>query len=302
MLRRTRIQDSTVRTRQKTGNDAQFRRGASGFEVNMSSRRRPRRSPGGRLRTRRLLWLIACCLAIVLSGEIVYAIFNSYRFALKEITISGVAPAAIPLVKQQLPQAPGPSIFVLRTGRIAQRVQALPFVEEVRIRRRPFHTLAVEVRERRAAAFSRQKWGTAYLDNRGLVFTRPGEIPDGLAEVTGISFSRRNILKTITGLHGQALRKAIAGFARRPNMKLRALGIDRNGWMIATLTSGIQLKLGNENQLEMKLLQAAAILEDLTKQKKQIEYIDVAAWDEKMRSGIVWKPAEDQDTKDGSSQ
>jgi cell division protein FtsQ len=293
MLRRSQSPESVARDRRRARVDAQLRRGSSGFEVNMSNRRRPGRSRSPRLRVRRLLILIACCLGLVLSGEILYALFHSYRFALREVRIVGVTPAAQPLIEARVPHAPGPSIFSLRSGRIIEAVKSLSFVERVSVRRRWPNILLVDVQERRPVAFCRQPWGIIYINKHGLAFSRPGAIPTGLPEIVGLSLSRSYLGKQVKGVRATAICQALASFARNRSMKLRLLEVDARGWMTTMLASGESVRLGSEEQLELKLNNATAVLKRLRK-KQKVEYVDVSAPD-----AIVWKPVPGQEHKDG---
>ena len=269
----------------RANTSSRLRRGASGLEVNRPGHR-PRRSR--RLRFRRLLWLIVCALVIVLMAEAAFALFTSYRFNLKEVRVEGADAGSVPLILQQAPAVPGGNIFSLRTGKIARRIKALSFVETVKIKRRPPNALLVVVSERKPTAYFRQGEKIILLDRSGLAFTHPQPDLKALTKLQGLEASGNVIGRRIGGTKAAILLKGLSAFAQNPDMKVKALMIDAQGWLTAQLTSGVQLRLGPAEQLEEKLSLAQTALSRLGS-LRPAEYLDLSA-----PEAVVWKPLKEK--------
>ena len=259
---------------------SRLRRGASGLEVN-----RPGHRPGRsrRLRFRRLLWLIVFSLVMVLIAEAAFALFTSYRFNLKEVRVEGAGAGSVPLILQQAPAVPGGNIFSLRTGKIAQRIKALSFIETVKIMRRPPNALLVIVSERKPAAYFFQGEKIILLDRSGLAFTHPKPDLKALTELRGLEPSA-NVGRRVGGANAAILLKGLLAFAQNPSMSVKMLMVDAQGWLTAQLNSGVQLRLGPAEQLEEKLQLAQTALSRLGS-LRPAEYLDLSA-----PEAVVWKP------------
>jgi cell division protein FtsQ len=277
-----------------------LRRGSSGLEVNLSGQRagQVRRR---RLRFRRLLILIALFLILVLIGELTVALFRSPRFAIVKVEFIGVTPATWPLVQTRLPQLEGANLFSLPTRRIARQLCTLSFAASAEVQRKPPRAVLITLNERKPVAFSRQPWGVAFLDAGGLTFSRPGAIPKGLPEIQGLVIPSRKSAYKINDTGARALQKGLAAFAQSAKLKLKVLSVDENGWLTATLASGVQLQLGSEDQLSRKLHIAAMALATLGP-AHPAEYLDVSSPrnDPNAPEAIIWKPCKDiNKRKDG---
>lgn len=265
----------------KSSRSAGLRRGRAGIEISPRSRGRPGRSR--RLRVRRVLWLIAAALMLTLAGEVVYAAYTSYRFTLRRVIVEGASPATRALVLQQAP-APGPNLFALSKKQLARRVQSLSFVQSVALDRRPPGTLVIQVKERRPIACLRQGEQNIFLDDAGVAFARPGPLPAGLIEMRGISLSRSAMGRPTSGTAAAALLRGLFALAQNPNLKVKLLTADGNGWLTAQLASGCELRFGPAAQLEKKCQLAEAALAALGP-ARPAEYLDLSA-----PEAPVWKP------------
>jgi len=260
---------------------SRLRRGASGIEFSPRSRGRPGRSR--RLRTSRLLLLIAAVLALVLCAEAALAIFTSYRFALRKVRVEGASEFTLPLVLQQAP-SPGPNLFALPGRRIADRLRALSFVEEVSLKKRPPGTLLIQLKERRPIAFFNQNGNAVFLDGSGVAFARPGPLPAGIPEVQGIEANPRALGRPIPGMKAFALREGLCALAQNTNLKVKTLVVDEHGCLAAHLVTGTQLRLGPPEELERKLLLVKAAIASLGP-SRPAEYFDVS-----VPEAPIWKP------------
>jgi len=276
--------------------EPRLRRGTSGLEFSLGRGRRPVRSR--RLRLRRLLWLIALSLGVILAGEILFALFTSPRFAIQEVQIKGIDRFSLPLIVQETPPTIGANLFSFPAGRIARRLQAFSFVEEVKVKKNPPHTLLLVVRERRAVGWLRQPWGAVFVDETGLAFDHPGPVRKGVPELRGLELMPQIIGEHIRGTKAALLREGLRAFAQNPGLRVKVLAVDERGWLRAYLHSGMELRLGPARQLERKLDLARVVISNL-KEAAAIEYLDLS-----IPEAAVWKPRQgrQQDQSRGFSQ
>ena len=264
------------------GVESRLRRGTSGLEFSPARRRRPIRSR--RLRLRRLLWLIALSLGLILAGEILAAAFTSPRFAIQEVQIKGIDRFSLPLLVQETPPSIGANLFSFPTRRIARRLQSLAFIAEVKVKRKPPGTLLIFVKQRRPVGWLRQPWGVVLVDETAVAFVHPGPVPEGVPELRGLALSPRAIGERISGTKAFLLRKGLCALAQNPELKVNLLAVDERGWLTAHLCSGMELRLGPAKELERKLNLARVALSQLGK-AAAFEYLDLST-----PEAAVWKP------------
>ncbi|NIM07045.1 MAG: FtsQ-type POTRA domain-containing protein [Armatimonadetes bacterium] len=272
---------SKTRGKRRKSSASRLLRGSSGLEFSPRSRGRPGRSR--RLRFRRALLCIVVLLSIVLAAECAVALFTSHRFALREVKVEGVSESALPLVLKHAP-SPGPNLFSLPGRQIASKIQALSFVEEVDLKRRPFGTLIIRVKERRPIAYLKQKGQTVFVDGAGIAFLLQETIPGGIPELSGIEISAESIGRPISGTKATALCKGLAALTKNSTIKAKRLVVDERGWLTAHLVSGTELRLGPAQQLEEKLRVVEAVLAS-SGASRPAEYFDVSVLE-----AAVWKP------------
>ena len=140
---------------------------------------------------RRALPAIAAVVALGVIGGALWAgyrwITASPRFAITEITIRGVHRIDPDELRAQLPVRPGDNVFV-DLARVAAAVRAHPWIAAAEVHRILPHTIAIDVRERTAAAVI--ELGELYLvDTTGHPFKRAAQgagEADDLPVLTGI--------------------------------------------------------------------------------------------------------------------
>lgn len=263
---------------------ARLRRGAAGLEFRTP--RPPRRFTGKRLRLRRILRMLILLLFIGLLGEAIFALYHSPRFNLIAVEIQGAGPISEKLIRAKAP-APGLNLFALSEEAIAQNIQrgkSYSFLQKVEIKRRPPGILVIRVQERRAVAYLKQPWGRALLDKAGVVFFSPNPLPKALPELQGIELEQDSLGRPLMGEKAKALQEGLAALTKSPKLKLKSLVIDDRGGLTAQLEGGVELRLGEPENLEAKVNRAEIALSGPGKQTAA-EYLDISA-----PEAPVWKP------------
>lgn len=260
---------------------ARLRRSAAGVEL---ATRKPKQARGPRrVRFARLLWLVILGLTLLLVGEIIFALFTSYRFTLTRVEVQGASAATRPLVLQQAPRTPGPNLFALRTGRLVEKLHRLSFVSSVALQRKPPGTLLIKVSERLPIAFFNGASGPIFVDHAGLAFTKPGPLPSGLVELQGLDPKQRALGRRLQGRNATSLLKGLSALLNSSKLRVKTLTVDGRGWLTVWLASGTELRLGATDQLERKLQLAELAIAGGP--SKDAEYLDLSA-----PEAVVWKP------------
>jgi cell division protein FtsQ len=135
------------------------------------------RSPS-RFRKFRLLIVGGAAVAVVAAG--VWALFFSTWFRVDEVRVSGVAVLSVDEVLAAAAVPPGRPLIRLDSATIAERVAALPPVDEVSVSRQWPHTVVIDVVERKPALAVPSTGGFAIYDPAGVPYQEVIAAPDGV--------------------------------------------------------------------------------------------------------------------------
>jgi len=159
---------------------------------------------------------------------------------------------------------PGARLFDVDIGAVRSRVEALPWVAHARVTRLWPARLAIRVWERKPAAL----WGEhALVDEEGVAFTPPPrDVPQGLPKLDGPAGREAVVVRDY-----QQLAAALAGTPYTPN----GLRLDARGSWTMTTTSGIELRLGEDDPRDRSAAILGVVGHSLADKLDQVAYIDL---------------------------
>jgi len=203
-----------------------------------------------------------CLVALALGA---YAAARSTSvFAIREVRVEGATPALARDVRAVLAPLAGESLLALDRGALVERLEAIPAVRSATYDRAFPHTLVVSVERELAAAVLRRGAESWLVSTRGRILGRVGRgahprlarvwVPKDVHVAPGVLVAAPDALR---GVRAAAV-TARAAFPARVRT-IRTGG----GELTFLLGSGVELRLGDDRDLELKLAVAAQILPTL---------------------------------------
>lgn len=235
----------------------------------MSARRRKPR-PLARVRP---FWLpIAFVVAALIGAFSVAATWPG--FDPDRIVIEGNhrVPQSEILTRAQI--VPQRSIWLQNIGAMSRRIETIPYVGRVWVRRIPPASIRIAITERQPFAVLRSPPESVIVD-RFLRVLEPasGDEPQPVLMVrSGLELAPGTF---VTAQEAITLRDAYDAMATRQIVPL-ALRLDRYGGLVVRLRSGLELLLG-EGELPQKLTLVSAILSQVVHAQRHVAAIDVRA-------------------------
>jgi cell division protein FtsQ len=211
-----------------------------------------RRRPSLAARVRPFWILLVIALALAVWGGVWLAQSPWFRVVRVGIDVPLAAPVSRDEVRKAAAIAPGANVWLLNTGAIARRVEAIPYVERATIHRgqfpKPFVELAVTVR--RATACLRAGDDEVTIDATRRVL-QTGCATPAAARIDAGSGRLPAPGGTVAdpGL-GRLL--ADAKILADANLAVRSLGRDRWGGLEAVDLTGVRLRFGDDADLKSK--------------------------------------------------
>jgi cell division protein FtsQ len=196
-------------------------------------------------------------------------------FALQELEVTGGSPAVNEAVREAGGRFLGESLVALDRDEVRRSLAALPTVRAVRVDRAFPHTLRVVVVPERALAVVRNGQEAWLVSERGRVIksadpgaTRPVVWTASEPDLEpGASVGAENVVLAL-----QALRALPPRF---PERIVSARSSD--GEIALVLQGGTELRLGNDQDLRLKLAVAAKVLARMgTSERAWLAYLDVS--------------------------
>lgn len=233
--------------------------------------KRLRSSAAARLRP---FWPLIAVGAIVVVGVAVFCITWS-GFAPKAVTVGGnrIVPRAE--IVSRAAVSSHLNLWLQNPHAIAARVEAIPYVAHADVHRVPPATIAIWITERAPFAILRGNGSEASIDRtlRVLGPVEPGttlpvfdagnlELPDAGAFVTS---SRVASLRD----DYEALLAA--------RVVPESLGFDKFGGLVATMSDGIKILLGDDTDLNAKLRLIDPILAQVVRSQRRVAAVDLRA-------------------------
>ncbi|MFM2478044.1 cell division protein FtsQ/DivIB [Celerinatantimonas sp. MCCC 1A17872] len=215
--------------------------------------------------------------------DIYHQLSNSKLMPMTSILISGdrhyVSDADLQRALKQVPQAG--NFFTLDVNKVQKALEALPWVQQVSVRKQWPNKLRVHLQEQQVEAFWNNK---ALLNPQGEIFNAPvSDVHKDLVHLNGPDDFASEILSA-----WQNMQKLVA--AKQLSIQSVTLNA-RRSWSL-TLTNGIQLRLGQSDRI--KRLQRFISLYDQLHPEK-MAYADL-----RYNNGLAvgWKQQQDSTAND----
>jgi cell division protein FtsQ len=221
------------------------------------------------------LWLFLLFLAI-LSG---YYFLNSAFFALQQIEVRGNNAVSKETIVEQSGLAPGVNLFKIDTKAVSNKIQMLPSVKKVEVKRRLPSTLLLQITERTPIALVVSPDGFLQIDDEGVYIKKVQDFKDlHLPVVSGVPLE--NNLGPGSRLSKPGLSAALRLIQMMDKvLKENVTEIIAPSPQTITLKTlqGVEIRFGEPEEMERKvkiieelLLQNGAIINNQT-----VEYIDL---------------------------
>lgn len=166
----------------------------------------------------------------------------------------------------------GAALLFVDTGRIARRIERLPWVQHARVTRDLPGTIRIKVTEYQPGAYVQVGANrVALAASTGRVIALATAAPKDAIEVIG----EKGAPAVGTMLSPPAVARVPAGLPGRLRAKVRAIDVTRAGGTLL-LRGGGEVRLGGLTEIRAKGIAALAVLDHLGGQPFQ--YIDVAAY------------------------
>jgi len=247
----------------------------------MDKRIRDRRRSVNRQRGRRRAWLILPLILVVLAGVLFVWLRSSSVFAVTTITANVTERVSREDISAATRPALGVSLLTLSTGPIEEALSQLPYVRSVEVYRGFPNTLEVRLVEYEPVARLKAADGQVWLvseDGRALERITP---PRGYSLPLVVPANPITCApgKTVSGEIVAALPVVsllvTEGIGERlPDVK--QVAVSAAGEITVSLADQSELRLGQPDELERKLMVAGDIVQQSLRDGRQLEYLDVS--------------------------
>lgn len=248
----------------------------------MDKRLRARRRTVGRERGRRRAGVVLIIVVLIACVALFLWLRSSDVFAVKRVTATATDHVAIEQIYEATAAARGVSLLALSTAAIEAELSALPYVRSVEVHRRFPDTLEVELAEHAPEARVRAPSGDTWLvaeDGRVLEKTTSTELPlivsvDTLALVAG-----EYVPAAIAAALPLARLMVSPGSALADMPAMHHISVSTGGDLTVVLAGGTELRLGDSQELEQKLMVAESIIDQHLRDGKRLLYVDASVPD-----------------------
>jgi cell division septal protein FtsQ len=197
-------------------------------------------------------------------------------FRLHELAVTGNARVTRDEIVARADVDPTENIWLLQPREIERRIEAIPYVRSVHVHRRPPGRMWIEIAERRPAACVRDGAGHEFLVDEDLRVLEEECTPE-----VGLTYDLRGSLNGAgpgTFVHDPEL-VALAADARSlsPGDRYRDFSHDGFGQLQATMQNGIEVRFGDDDDLDQKQRLIAPILAELGPRTATVRAVDLRA-------------------------
>lgn len=198
--------------------------------------------------------ILGAAVAVLVAAA--YGISRSPLLSVDTVTVLGTAHLTPAQVEAAAGVHQGDAMVWVDTGNAVTRVEALPYVRDVSIRREWPHTVRITVRERTPAAWIDGSGAKTVVDGTGRVLETVAAPPPGLPQLLGTkvvpppggvidAVAAARVAGTLTGL-------AVGGVA--------SVGSTPDHGVVVHMASGPELRLGPPTEVAAKIRAALAVL------------------------------------------
>ena len=205
--------------------------------------------------------ILAGLALLALAGGLYAAARETSMFSVDAVKVEGAPPGLARQVEQELATLVGRSLVSLDGGDVAARVEALPAVRSASVDRAFPNTLVVRVVRERPAVVLRRGSESWLVSARGRVVRRVDQgahpklprlwLPRTFALERGAILGDREVLRSVLALRVVAEEGLPA--------RVRTVR-GRGGELTLVLAGGLELRLGEDTELPLKLAAAREIL------------------------------------------
>lgn len=220
------------------------------------------------------LLAVLCALILLIRGRI---------FVVREISVTGNSTRSDSEIAGQSGLSLGMNIFSVDKSAVERNLSANNYVELLEVHIEMPDTVTLVVRERAASAAVNCAGVILVVDQDGYILERLTTLPDepDIVVVSGMNVSVAAQGRTIeSGTAGQmdVLRRLLADIrAAQVQGLISELNVANPDNLYLVSESGIQVLLGDEEQLTDKLMWMQAVLEELTKRGVMSGVLDVSS-------------------------
>lgn len=214
--------------------------------------------------------------AVGAAGVAYLAARETPMFALRSVDVSGASPAVAARVASALREFRGTSLVALNINRVDERLEALPEIAGARYDRDFPHTLRVTVRVDPPVAVLRQGIDAWLVSARARVLKPLTNPSDSLLPRVWLA-GREDIARGETLTDAYVLRavRTLAVMRRTRFPSAVRMVKSSEGELTVVLASGVELRLGDQVALWLKLAVARRVL-PLLLQAGGLHYLDVS--------------------------
>lgn len=226
------------------------------------------------LRRLRPFWIVG----IVIAGFAAWggvALANMPAFQLKSLDVTGLSHVAQSDVIARADIDRHANVWLLDTAAIERRIEAIPYVSSARVHRRPVANVWIEVVERIPDACVRDASGREYtLDDSLRV------LEDGCShpELTRYSLRSRLVLRPGAFTNDRELAELERdAHALGESSNFASFAHDTYGGLDGTLRGGVEVRFGDDADLDRKQRLIGPILADLGPRALDVRAVDLRA-------------------------
>jgi cell division protein FtsQ len=182
-------------------------------------------------------------------------------FAVRRVSVEGASPAVARQVARALAESRGKSLLAVDLDAAQSAVESVPTVASARFDRAFPHTLTVRVVPERSVALVRQGAAAFVVSARGRIMARlePGKRPElariwvpqaasALAPGATVTGDLRSAVTAVTPLAGRRFPSRVISVQASPEA------------LTLRLRSGLEVRLGDATDVELKLLVARRVI------------------------------------------
>ena len=217
------------------------------------------------------------CLQVALVGFLC-GLYAAQPVLVRRLRLQGCRTLSEATVRQYTDVLLGQHWAVARTRPVQRRLQALPGIKDVRLRRWPFQEITVSITERKPRAMLSSRTGLLLVDDEGVLF----EPPDGpLPKCPALSGKRLEGARLGGRLEAEDLGRVLDCLRSAQEAELPApsrVVLDGNGGLTLYTAGPLCIHLGRQD-LQEKLLLAKYAVESLRAQRKPVASLDLRTLD-----------------------
>lgn len=244
----------------------------------MDRKVRERRRTVHRERGRRRAVVAGCVIAVLILLAVFLWLRSSSVFAVKVISFNRLTHVSSQTISEATAAAKGVNLLRLDSDSLKQELLAIPYVKTVSIHRKFPNTIELTLSEYKPVACLQMQDGSSWLvsaEGRILEQKTDRALPVVVSEVRVLPKAGATLPAAVVG----ALQVATAVTDKTVAAQLHNISqikVAAQGELTVVLANSVELRLGQDTDLNQKLREAAAIVQQYLRDGKGLTYIDVS--------------------------